>query len=129
MQEQNLTNLYVVIEQVTPVMLIIAGIAVLIFVVCGARIAYGIIHQSFFYHEKAWFIASSLSCVIGITCASFPLTARFILDPNEWGNAATQLASILSRIAIVLAVSAVVGVFLGIGAILGLKMFLGGSEY
>lgn len=128
MQEQNLTNLYVVIEQVTPVMLIIAGIAVLIFVVCGARIAYGIIHQSFFYHEKAWFIASSLSCVIGITCASFPLTARFILDPNEWGMP-TQLASILSRIAIVLAVSAVVGVFLGIGAILGLKMFFGGSEY
>lgn len=128
MQEQNLTNLYVVIEQVTPVMLIIAGIAVLIFVVCGARIAYGIIHQSFFYHEKAWFIASSLSCVIGITCASFPLTARFILDPNEWGMP-TQLASILSRIAIVLAVSAVIGVFLGIGAILGLKMFFGGSEY
>lgn len=128
MQEQNLTNLYVVIEQVTPIMLIIAGIATLIFVVCGARIAYGMIHQSF-YHKKAWFIASSLSCMIGLTCASFPLTARFILDPNEWGNAATQLASILSRIAIVLAVSAVIGVFLGIGAILGLKMFFGGSEY
>lgn len=45
------------------------------------------------------------------------------------GNAATQLASILSKIAIVLAVSAVVGVFLGIGAIFGLKMFFGGSEY
>lgn len=128
MQEQNLTNLYVVIEQVTPVMLIIAGIAALIFVVCGTRIAYGMMHQSF-YHEEACFITSSLSCVIGIICASFPLTARFILDPNKWRNAATQLASILSRIAIVLAVSAAVGVFLGIGAILGLKMFFGGSKY
>lgn len=128
MQEQNLTNLYVVIEQATPVMFIIAGIAALIFVVCGARIAYGMIHQSF-YHEKAWFSASCISCVIGITCASFPLTARFILDPNEWENAAAQLASILFRIAIVLAVSAVIGVFLGIGAILGLKMFFGGNEY